>query len=537
MARITRMFIALLVVAASAPVTAGVASRIDRVTIYPGQLATLERSIETDLTDGSGSLVVTGLASSVEADSVQVEVVAGDVTVGAVETATEAAGQPTRERERELRREINSLKHQRRDHLDHAATARSQLRFIEGLSKLPEQSSSAEALLGGEAAGSQWSQLWQRIGEGSREAHEALRTAERAAQDLKERIDTLEQRLGSLGNARREAVTVTIPYRAVSGGPVQLELSYRVRGPEWEPTYEARLDTGAGDVRLIRSARVRQATGRDWEDVELRLATVQPVRGERPEPATWWVDLGTSDAAPRSVRDTTPTLREGADQKSAMTATAGEGARTVNAAFAATYEIPHRVSLPAGNQPRSFRIGSHELSAAVGATVYPQQDKRAWLTATATWDGQGALPEGRMARFRDGAYVGEQRLADWPPGEERDLAFGVDPRVEVDFEPVRDEAGASGWINTQSTIARYYQLRVNNRHDRALPVSVLFRVPVGRNEAIRINEDFDTQPDERNIDDRRGVHRWVLDLDARSASSLKLGYKVAYPEEAELQGL
>jgi hypothetical protein len=60
---------------------------------------------------------------------------------------------------------------------------------------------------------------------------------------------------------------------------------------------------------------------------------------------------------------------------------------------------------------------------------------------------------------------------------------------------------------------------------------------VGRNEAIRINEDFDTQPDERNIDDRRGVHRWVLDLDARSASSLKLGYKVAYPEEAELQGL
>ena len=64
-------------------------STVDRVTIYPGQLATLERTVRVDVESGTGSLELTGLASALETDSVQVEVTSGDLTVGAVETATE----------------------------------------------------------------------------------------------------------------------------------------------------------------------------------------------------------------------------------------------------------------------------------------------------------------------------------------------------------------------------------------------------------------------------------------------------------------
>lgn len=535
MERFIRNVVVSLIVLASSPAIAAETSRIERVTIYPGQLATLERSVRADLAQGTGSLELTGLASAIEPDSVRVEIVSGDLSVGAVETATEVVGEPTRERERELRQQIESLKQQRQGYQDQAATARSQLRFIEGLSKLPEQSEAAQALLSGDP-GNQWAELWQRIGEGSRQAHQALRNAEREAQGLKKRIETLEERLDSLGESKREAVTVTIPYRAATAGQAELRVTYRVRGPEWQPTYEARLDTRGATLELVRSARVRQATGQDWQDVQLRLSTAQPVRGERPRPATWWIDLGSDDKGPQPVSDAARYSGEIAQLKSELAAAQPETARTVDAEFAATYEIPGRVSVPAGNQPRSLRIGSHTLSADVGATVYPQQDKRAWLTATASWEGDGPLPEGPMARFRDGAFVGEQPLATWSPGEERDLGFGVDPRVDVVYEPVRDEAGASGWINTQSTVARYYQLQVTNRHDRALPVTALFRVPVGRQEAIEVTEDFSAQPSERDIDDRRGVHRWLLPLDAGASKRLELGYRVAYPEDADLQG-
>lgn len=535
MHRLLPSLVALAAVTLHAPVS-GMDSTVDRVTIYPGELATLERTVRADLEAGTGSVELTGLASALEADSVQVEVTSGDVTVGAIETATEAVGKPTRERERELRREIESLQQQRQDFQDQAATARAQLRFIDGLSRLPQQSDAAEALLSGDPA-SQWSDLWARIGEGSREARQALREAERQAENRQERIDTLKERLNALGGDAREAVTLTIPYRAVSAGEARLRVTYRVRGPQWQPTYEARLDTSADQVQLIRSARVRQATGQDWQDVELRLSTAQPVRGERPEPATWWLDLRSGDQA-RSYSGDAAVLSEREQlAPEAMADGQGGGVRTVNAEFAATYEIPERVSVPAGNQPRTVRIGSETLASELGAVVYPQQDQRAWLTATTTWQGEGPLPAGPVARFRDGAFVGEQQLATWSPGEERDLAFSVDPRIEVTFEPVRDEAGASGWINTQSTLARHYRLRVTNRHDRALPVKALFRVPVGRDEAIDVTEAFETEPTDRDIDDRQGVHRWRLELDAGETAMLELGYRVAYPEESELEGL
>jgi len=518
---------------AAAPAVAGVVdSRIDAVTVYPGQLARVERVVRVDL-DGSGdSLVFDGLPASLEDGSVRVAVESGDLSIGAVEIERVPVGEAPREREQALRERIDALESERRAALDRAAAARTQITFIEGLAQLPRGEGAAEALTAGDGA-ARWSSLWESIGSGSRAAHDRLRAAEREAERLQSQIEILERRLQQLGREREERVRVTVARGAGAGGEASVRLVYRVRGPHWTPLYQTRLDTGRERLEIVRSARVRQATGEDWNDVRLALSTARPVLGERPEPGSWWIDLAPEVRPQQEAASGVAT----ADLAARAPGAAARGARTVNAEFAATYEIAGRVSVPAGNQPRELQIAADSLEGRLGVRLFPQQDRRAWLTASATWNGPGPLPAGPISRFRDGAYVGTGRLETWAPGEERDLSFGVDPRVDVTFEPVEDAAGESGWVTTRSTLVRRYRLEVSNRHGRALPVTALFRVPVARNEKIKVEELLPSPPARRDVDDRKGVHAWEFTLGAGESMRLELGYRVSYPEGRELSGM
>jgi len=182
-------------------------------------------------------------------------------------------------------------------------------------------------------------------------------------------------------------------------------------------------------------------------------------------------------------------------------------------------------------------LGADRLDARVGVEVFPQRDPNAWLTAETTWRGAGPLPRGEVTRYLDGAYAGEGELSGWAPGETRTLAFGTDSRVDVRFQPVRDEAGESGWITTQSTRVRRYELVVSNRHTRSLPVTALFRVPVARNEEITVDTEFPDSPSEENVDGKPGVHAWRATLEAGGERTWVLGYEVRYPAERDLEGL
>lgn len=508
-------------------------SRIDAVTIYPGQLARVERTARVELAAGGGTLVFERLPASIEGGSVRVAVESGDLRIGAVEVEREPVGESPREREQALRDRIDALEAERQAALDRVAAAKTQITFIEGLARLPQGEGAAEALTAGEGAAN-WSALWESIGSGSRAAHERVRAGEREAGRLQDEIEVLQRRLQQLGRDREERIRVSIAYGTAAAGEATVRLAYRVSGPRWMPRYQTRLDTTGERLEIVRSARVTQATGEDWTDIHLSLSTAQPVRGDRPEPRPWWIDLA-PEARPAAKAES----RASADLAAgyAPEQETAQGARTVNAEFAATYEIAGRVSVPAGNQPRELQIASDALAAEIGAQVFPQQDRRVWLTASTTWDGAGPLPAGEVTRFRDGAYVGKGVLRTWSPGEERDLSFGVDPRVDVAFEPIEDEAGESGWITTRSTLVRRYQLEVTNRHGRALPLTALFRVPVARNEKITVEELLPSPPARRDVDDRKGVHAWDFTLGAGKSNRLELGYRVSYPEGRELSGM
>jgi len=162
--------------AASTAPAQPVDSSIERVTIYPNQLARVARVAELRPGSASGILAFEDLPASIVDDSVRLAVESGTGELGAVETARAPVGEPPRERERTLRKRLRKLRHQHEAARDRAEAARTEITFIDGLAKLPEGKNAAQALAGPDAA-ERWQGLWERIGTGARTARERLRSA------------------------------------------------------------------------------------------------------------------------------------------------------------------------------------------------------------------------------------------------------------------------------------------------------------------------------------------------------------------------
>ena len=63
-------------------------------------------------------------------------------------------------------------------------------------------------------------------------------------------------------------------------------------------------------------------------------------------------------------------------------------------------------------------------------------------------------------------------------------------------------------------------------------------MPVSRDERIEVSlTDNATAPDERDVEDRRGVLAWHRELGAGERIELTLGYQLTFPEDLEsIQG-
>ncbi len=81
--------------------------------------------------------------------------------------------------------------------------------------------------------------------------------------------------------ARLDVVVRLAPARGGAGGEPALRLEYAVGAARWWPAYAARFSRGATEVALQLDALVAQASGEDWQNVRLALATADLVQDTR----------------------------------------------------------------------------------------------------------------------------------------------------------------------------------------------------------------------------------------------------------------
>jgi uncharacterized protein (TIGR02231 family) len=160
-----------------------------------------------------------------------------------------------------------------------------------------------------------------------------------------------------------------------------------------------------------------------------------------------------------------------------------QGASIGAEAYAATFALPGKPSVPGDGAAHSFRIASRQAPQAILAKVKPSASEAAYVEAHVVNAEEFPLPAGEVFLFRDGAFSGTARIETVAPGEAFDLGFGADDAVKVKRIPVEPRKTEGQGLD-QSTKTVDYKTTVKNRHD--FRVVVVDRIPVSENEEVRV---------------------------------------------------
>lgn len=289
---------------------------------------------------------------------------------------------------------------------------------------------------------------------------------------------------GQIGDAlaalarHRERDGRTITITAKGEDTRTLTVAYVVETPLWKSSYRLTTQPGAENARMQGWAIVENASGFNWNDVELTLTSGNPVtfrqalytayyvnRPEIPvevlgrilpnadEGAVDFADKGGEGMRRRASAPSGGAMAESAPMVMAappppapmsemddivVTASGPIAAEASEAATQVIFVIPGTVSVGNG-QSLAVPIIDRDVPGAAISLYQPQTHPRHPLAAVRLTNAtETGMPPGVLTLYEKGAggtvYVGDARLNTLPAGETRLVAFALDQKATVDRE-------------------------------------------------------------------------------------------------------
>jgi uncharacterized protein (TIGR02231 family) len=367
-----------------------------------------------------------------------------------------------------------------------------------------------------------------------------MRDAERKQRGIDREIAQLETDRAQKPPSKLE---VRIDLNAAAATRATLRVTYTVRNARWTPLYDARLDTGAKDrkpaLELVRRAEITQSTGEDWSNVALSVSTVRTARGgsapelnslivqypqlanSLPAPAPPLMDGGLRSSSEMAKVDK-PSQRAGEQQAQAEVG-----------GFQVMFHIPGRVSVGASEGAKSLRVSTATIAPDLAVRSAPVKDPTAFLEASFKQSEDAPLLPGRVAIYRDGAFVGRGQMAAASKDETVRLGFGADDKIKIERSVVKRNEGSAGLIVTTSkTDERAFKTSVRNGHDFPIKIAIEDQLPVSEHEDILVEMlPSTTSPTATNVRDRRGVMEWAFEAKPGEVKDIAFAWRVRWPKD------
>ncbi|MET7400544.1 DUF4139 domain-containing protein [Dactylosporangium sp. NPDC005572] len=517
------------------------------VTVYPTQ-ARVTRRGRVALDAGEQTVEVGPLPLSLDGDSIRVSG-RGPATVLGVDVVLRRRERPADATLAAVREERDRAAGESVE-IDDAETVLRQRQAF--LTTLGERASGAyaRALATGAAATDAVASFTSTLGGELTDVLAALRDLRERRTEVAERIAALDRRLADLSGKREPDGRYAVVALAVSAaGEVELDVSYQVPEAGWRSTYDVRL---VGEtLQLTWFGLVEQRTGEDWPECELALSTARPSGVVAiPELDPWYLDLFVPPPPPQPYGST---LTGGFPAPAPMMAAPGgppppraPGGVAVAAAamdlaqakvddgpIAATYRPARAVAVPADGTTARATVAVFDLAARLDHVTAPARSTDVHVRAVVTNSSQHTLPPGKASVFHEADFVSRTALSTWAPGEELELALGLDDRVRVERELVRRTA-TKATLGSSRRREVEYRTTVGNFTGRPVRLTVLDQLPVSRHDGIAVRETVvEPQPAERTD---LGVVTWRLQLAEGQSATLRLGYRVDTAKGIEMSG-
>ena len=203
--------------------------------------------------------------------------------------------------------------------------------------------------------------------------------------------------------------------------------------------------------------------------------------------------------------------------------------------FIADYRIPGRVSVAADRQPRLYPITDDAFKVDLVARANLAVERSAYLETKFTYEGEVPIDSGTVQLFRDDAFVGMGELPMVLPGADVRIPFGQDQRIRIVVHDEREESGNVGLVIRDQVNQRRRRFEVTSFHSVAMPIEIIDRVPVARDNDIRIDViKGATPPTTADLNGHAGVYLWRLAGEPRKTETIRHYYSVKFPRDKAL---
>ncbi len=517
------------------------------VTVYPDR-ARVTRRGSARLAAGEHRVRVAPLPLGLHRDSLRVggrgaaTVLGVDVTTWRQARSADGQVRELEERSRELAGELAGLD-------DSYAVEEQRGQFLSGLAERAG-GTYARALAAGDAEPADVAAFADSVAGQLADSHGRRRELTRRRTELAEDLAAVRRQLEAAHGKRepdRLAAEVTVAVDA-DDAELDLELTYLVDGARWQPSYDLRLVDDAVTVTWF--GLVSQDTGEDWPECVLQLSTARPAAATGvPELSPWYLDRvrplpraampaasfgGPPVPAPPAGPAFEVAVGGGAARAGAPRPKVHESVATVEQGVsAATYRPARPVAVPADGSAYRATIAVLELPARLDHVTVPVRAAEAHLRATVRNTSAHTLLPGPAAVFHGADFVAATRLPTWAPGEETELALGVDDRVRVERKLGR-RAETRATLGSTRRRDVEYRISVANHTPRPATVEVRDQLPVSRDEAVVVREATIAPPPAERTE--LGELTWRLRLEPGDSGEITMGFRVELAKGVELAG-
>ena len=524
---------------------------IDSVIVYRDS-AIVTRAGKAEIPAGEHRLVVRGLPDGLDPATLRLSARSASLKLGGIEVQRIIEGALVNTDERALTLKLRDIGDARAAIEDDIVSAQAQLKLLEGVIAAPAGHGEHAPKIEPNAVGG----LLTTVGTSDAAARQRIRNAKIQLRALDEQSEKIRGDLAKIATSRKATTELRATLHASADSSASFSVEYQVTSVSWNWQYEARLDTQKKSVALVRQAELQQGTGEDWSNIELTISTSQPsLNATTPPLASLFLNLQSlaylgadeelnevvvtgmrkSLSANQMARSAQPIMAQDLSAPAPPPVAPKSTAQMFTTDFIADYRIPGRVSVAADRQPRLYPIGDNNFGVDLVARANLAADRAAYLETRFTYEGDVPIDSGAVQLFRDDAFVGLGELPMVLPGADVRIPFGQDQRIRIVVRDESEESGNVGVVNRDQLNERRRRFEITSFHATALPIEVIDRVPVARDEDIRIEVlKGATPPASKDFNGHAGVYLWRLAGEPRKTETIRHYYSVKFPRNKAL---
>ncbi len=364
---------------------------------------------------------------------------------------------------------------------------------------------------------------------------------------LSELVVKLQQQINSQNELyQRNTSEIVISLSADAPTNADFEVSYVVGNAGWVPQYDIRAINTKSPLQLSYKANVFQSTGEEWKNVKLKLSTANPNEsGLKPELIAWYLDfyqpvqlqeVVTTRGAKRKMNAPSMAMaKEGYKSEAEVmpASTSAEFVSTIQTSLNTEFDISLPYTVSSANKPTLVDIRNYELKADYNYSAAPKLDHDAFLLAKAIgWEELSLLP-GEANIFFEGTFTGKSFIDPNNIKDTLSLSLGRDKRIVVKREKQK-ELTSRKFIGTNQKETYAWEISIRNTKTEAIRISLEDQIPVSQNSQIEVTA-IDIAGAKYNKDS--GKLLWDLNLQPNETKKIMFKYEVKYPKDRQVNGL